>query len=728
MSQPTAERRTSAPSALRRVFSTLRGKTLLVIAITIMILLIVIYIPLRAVVFHQVSLVETTDMQTNLERVAGAIKDNIGSLNRTAGDYATWDETYEFVVDRNQEYLEQDTNDTVFTVNQLNLMMIVDNDGAVVFGKAFDRGAQAEVPVPPEFYATSLPILTRHESTESSISGVIPFGEYPLLVASRPIIKSDASGPIRGTLLMGRALDAELIAQLAGSTRLDVTLHLRTDPDAADEWQRAAADPTGAPLVIPRDGATLAGYQTITDLQNLPVAIVQVTTGRTIYAQARQSLLFFSVSLLIAGIVVGWVMLQMLERLVLAPVRGLASNVRGIAEQSDPAARVPVSGSDEVSHLARRINGMLAALELAQNNLRDWVTELENRNRDISLLNEMGDELQGSYTSGEAYTVIAHYLTSLFPHTTGCLGVLNQETQLIETVVEWEDQSTTLGGAVFTPDTCLALRHRQMYSVLEPRRQPLCAHVQRQDDPYFCLPMLVQGEALGMLHIAQHPQSASLEFLSEPKQSLALTISDHIALSLTNLTLRETLHNQAIRDSLTNLFNRRYLEEVLEQALQRAKRNHLPLGVMMLDVDHFKRINDTLGHAAGDMVLRELARFLQTAVRGEDVVCRYGGEEFALILPDAALEIVQQRAASICQAVRGLRLTYNGQELNALTISIGVAAYPIHGPTSEMLIRSADDALYAAKRAGRNQVCLAPPQRLAANGSVSRDGPQQSEK
>jgi diguanylate cyclase (GGDEF)-like protein len=148
----------------------------------------------------------------------------------------------------------------------------------------------------------------------------------------------------------------------------------------------------------------------------------------------------------------------------------------------------------------------------------------------------------------------------------------------------------------------------------------------------------------------------------------------------------------------------------------------------MIDVDHFKRINDSLGHAAGDMVLRELARFLQTTVRGEDVVCRYGGEEFALVLPDAPLEIVEQRAINICQAVRGLRLAYNGNELNALTISIGVAAYPIHGPSSEMLIRSADDALYAAKRAGRNQVCLAPPQRLSANGSLAHDEPQQSGK
>jgi diguanylate cyclase (GGDEF)-like protein len=730
MPQFNAEQRSSAPSALRRMLSTLRGKTLLVIIITIMILLIVINIPLRAVVFHQVWLVETTDMQTNLERIDGALQDNLTALNRTAGDYATWDESYQFVVDQNPQYLEQDANDTVFTVNQLNLMMIVDNDGAVVLAKAFDRQTQTEVAVPPEFYSTALPILSHHLSTTSVISGVIAFGDYPLLVASRPIIKSDASGPIRGTLLMGRTLDDELIGQLSASTRLALMLHRRDNPADADEWRRVLGQSgaASAPLVSPRDDTLLDGYQILRDLQGHPLAIVHVTTGRTIYAQARQSLQFFSGALLIAGIVVGWVMLQMLERAVLAPVRSLASTVRRIGDQSDLAARVPISSADEVSHLGRMINGMLAALEQAQNSLHARVSELESRNRDISLLNEMGDELQGSYTSDEAYTVIAHYLTSLFPQTTGCLGVLNQETQLVETVLEREDQSTCLAGPVFTPDTCLALRHREMYSVIEPGHELICSHVRRPAEPYFCLPMLVQGEALGMLHIAQHPQSASLEFLSEPKQHLALTIGDHIALSLTNLSLRETLHHQAIRDSLTNLFNRRYLEEVLEQALQRARRTHLPLGVMMIDVDHFKRINDSLGHAAGDMVLRELARFLQTTVRGEDVVCRYGGEEFALVLPDAPLEIVEQRAANICQAVRGLRLVYNGHELNALTISIGVAAYPIHGPSSEMLIRSADDALYAAKRAGRNQVCLAPPQSLSANGSVAHDGPQQSGK
>ena len=165
------------------------------------------------------------------------------------------------------------------------------------------------------------------------------------------------------------------------------------------------------------------------------------------------------------------------------------------------------------------------------------------------------------------------------------------------------------------------------------------------------------------------------------------------------------LREQSVRDHLTGLFNRRYMEETLERELLRATRKRVSLGVIMLDVDHFKQFNDTAGHAAGDAVLRELGRRLLESVRREDIASRYGGDEFIVILPDASPQVTLKRA----QLLRGmdLRVNLDGQDLEPITLSLGVAVFPWHGTTSAVVLKAADDALYQAKAAGRNQVFAA---------------------
>jgi diguanylate cyclase (GGDEF)-like protein/PAS domain S-box-containing protein len=175
------------------------------------------------------------------------------------------------------------------------------------------------------------------------------------------------------------------------------------------------------------------------------------------------------------------------------------------------------------------------------------------------------------------------------------------------------------------------------------------------------------------------------------------------ALIIINTQLRETLKQQSIRDPLTGLFNRRYMEETLKREISRVTRHLRPLGVIMIDIDHFKRYNDTFGHATGDSLLRDVGRFLQGRVRGEDIACRYGGEEFILILPDASLEIVQNRAEQLRGEVNGLTIHPH----HGITLSLGVAVYPQHGRTIDAVLRAADAALYRAKQKGRNRVVVA---------------------
>lgn len=168
-------------------------------------------------------------------------------------------------------------------------------------------------------------------------------------------------------------------------------------------------------------------------------------------------------------------------------------------------------------------------------------------------------------------------------------------------------------------------------------------------------------------------------------------------LALNEVRLRE----QSIRDYLTSLFNRRYMEETLEREIQRATRKQVSLGIIILDVDHFKRINDTLGHAAGDIVLRELGIFLFGQVRQADIACRYGGDEFVLVLPDASRDATKERAEHLRDGVKDLNLPV------PITISLGVATFPDDGSTGETVLKSADTALYQAKRDGGNRAIVA---------------------
>jgi diguanylate cyclase (GGDEF)-like protein len=213
--------------------------------------------------------------------------------------------------------------------------------------------------------------------------------------------------------------------------------------------------------------------------------------------------------------------------------------------------------------------------------------------------------------------------------------------------------------------------------------------------------MMAQGESSGIFHVCRKHGS-----YNDAEQQLALMVTEHISLALANLKLQETLRHQAIRDPLTGLYNRRHMEESLEREIRRATRRNASFGVVMLDLDHFKRLNDTYGHAAGDAILRRMGEFLKDHVRGEDIACRYGGEEFALIILDASLEDVHRIADTIRQDVKQLDATYQNHHIGPLTVSLGVAAFPQHGTTIESLLQSADMALYRAKGEGRDRVVV----------------------
>ncbi|MDI9611646.1 MAG: diguanylate cyclase [Acidobacteriota bacterium] len=343
-----------------------------------------------------------------------------------------------------------------------------------------------------------------------------------------------------------------------------------------------------------------------------------------------------------------------------------------------------------------------AQLHEANQKLEAWVGELEQRTREMAMLNEMGDILRACLTTEEAYGAIVRVAQQIFPAKVGALYIISPARDSVEAKAVWGDPS--LAESSFPPAECWALRRGRTHWVEHAGSGLVCRHVHHPAPAgYMCIPMMAQSEALGMLHL-MHPDSMKM---TESRQRLAVTMSEHIAMALSNLRLHETLRSQSIRDPLTGLFNRRFMEESLELEMRRAARNQRPLGMIMMDLDHFKYFNDTFGHEAGDLLLKELGKLLRSNIRGEDIACRYGGEEFTLILPEGNSAVTRQRAEFFKEAIQRLDVHYRGIPLGRVTASMGVAVFPDHGRTAQELVEAADKALYHSKNAGRDRVTLA---------------------
>ncbi len=352
-----------------------------------------------------------------------------------------------------------------------------------------------------------------------------------------------------------------------------------------------------------------------------------------------------------------------------------------------------------------------SALRESNNRLRLGVDKLRQHNDKMILLNEMGDLLQSCSMPEEAYTIIGQFGERLFPEESGALYMINNSKNIVETPLVWGKHPP--GQDVFTLNDCWALRRGRIHLLSESGLELLCPHLEAQPPlAALCIPMMAHGETMGIFHLQSGPDPSDRPdreqvVITEIQLQLAKAMADTIALAVANLKLRLSLLHQSIRDPLTDLFNRRFLEETLERELHRAERLQRSVGVIMLDIDHFKMFNDTFTHEAGDALLRELGGFLKQQIRGGDFACRYGGEEFVMILPEISLEDIRQSAERLREKIKELRVQYAGQHLETITLSLGVALFPEHGRTGQAVLHAADLALYEAKHQGRDRVAIA---------------------
>jgi diguanylate cyclase (GGDEF)-like protein/PAS domain S-box-containing protein len=362
--------------------------------------------------------------------------------------------------------------------------------------------------------------------------------------------------------------------------------------------------------------------------------------------------------------------------------------------------------------ICRDISEQVQASEAAREHavaLNQLVKELELQTDQMTLLNEMANMLECCASIKEACTVVQEFTRKLFPTAvSGGLHTFRASRNLLEAAVTWGDSGPA--HPVFAPGGCWALRRGRPHWSDASAKGVTCPHLHEVLAlSHLCIPMVGQGEMLGILRLGFSGIEAGAVASRHSLQRLALSVAAQIALSLGSLQLHEKLRSQSIRDPLTGLFNRRFMQESLDKEMIRARRKGRPLSLLFLDIDHFKRFNDTFGHDAGDFVLQSFAELLSRFFRGDDVACRWGGEEFAVILPESLQQDAAVRANSLRTEVQKLGLQYRGTRLDPITISIGVATFPEHASASEELLRIADQCLYQSKSAGRDCVTVASP-------------------
>ncbi len=344
--------------------------------------------------------------------------------------------------------------------------------------------------------------------------------------------------------------------------------------------------------------------------------------------------------------------------------------------------------------------------KLTNEKLNMMIKKLEEQQRQNTILTEMRDMLQACSRMEETAPIIMGSMKKLFPASQGALFLLSNSRSDLESVVTWGDFPTSSENNIFSPDACWGLRRGRAHVVEDVNIGPICAHlIHTLPAPYVCLPLMAKGDILGLLHLknAFNTNGSGNQEIADLKQ-MATTLSEYLSLSIANVKLSESLSRQSIQDPQTGLYNRRFMEESLQREITRAARKQTPIGIIMGDLDHFKKFNDVYGHGAGDKIIAQIGKLFNDKFRGSDIACRYGGEEFLIILPETSPEDTFKRADALREEIKKLEMVFQGQILGVVTMSMGIAVYPQNGVRMDELLRVADTALYKAKQEGRDRV------------------------
>ncbi|WP_333005534.1 diguanylate cyclase [Vibrio coralliilyticus] len=325
---------------------------------------------------------------------------------------------------------------------------------------------------------------------------------------------------------------------------------------------------------------------------------------------------------------------------------------------------------------------------------------IRQRTNEIELMHRLANMLAACNNMVEAQKIVSDVLPRILGNVNGSVSLMRASRNQLVTQLDWGEEWP--GSRSFAPDECWSLRKGRVYQSNDEFHTLSCEHMDNVgDNQTLCIPLTAHGNTIGIMHL--YFGSSEIE-IDEITEQLAFSVAEHLGLALANLSLQEKLRSQALSDPLTGLFNRRFFEQKLTEHAMNSATSEQPLSLLMLDLDHFKRFNDNFGHDAGDFVLKEISALLKRSVGDDEIACRLGGEELAVLLPQSNMKQATEFANTLCEAVRSLHLEHKGLSLGQLGVSIGVSTYPKPSSDMESLVKMADQALYMAKDLGRSRV------------------------
>ncbi|HEX2950885.1 MAG TPA: EAL domain-containing protein, partial [Armatimonadota bacterium] len=619
---------------------------------------------------------EKDNVRQNIVRVTAALDREFSNLETKGTDWSAWDDTCNFVAipATRRNYIKSNLVDPTFDLLSIDFMLFQDTSGRTVFTatrKSNGKTGQLLAAAVQRYLAQHPELLKLH--ADQRVTGIIANSDMPIMVSIQPILSSTGTGPSYGTFCIGRRCDSQLTRRLRGTTRLDLAMkpvdgHLpadyRTALAAIRHTQPSSKNVPVYNHII--DSNTIAGYTDIRTIDGQPALMIKVLMDRAIYQEGLRSLRSYIIFLLAGGLGALCLIMALLDRLVISRLGRLSARVVEIGKGGDMSSRLSVEGHDELSDLSIAMNDMLAALQDSEKELlaREALRESEERYRTLVEL------------STDAVVIEQH----------GHCVYANAAAVAMVGVQDATDLRDRSVMSLLNPDTRqIAEKHWKMieHGVELP-------HIEQQI-------LRVDG---GVIDV--EVSAIPFEYQGQPAvQFIGRDIS-------ARKRSEQQLNYLAYHDALTGLPNRLLCMDRLSQALARAERFHEMVAVVLLDLDGFKLINDSLGHEHGDRLLKEVAARLHGLARLYDTVARLSGDEFVLVLPRITAQDTVKMVTSRILTVLAQPFMLDGQE-SFITASIGVAFFPQDGTDAETLIKYADLAMYRAKAQGKNNVVLYSP-------------------
>ncbi|HWP96516.1 MAG TPA: HD domain-containing phosphohydrolase [Syntrophomonadaceae bacterium] len=623
-------------------------KNILIVSAALVLLSLAMWFTLKLTLLSQLNDLENTDVRKNVDRAVAAIANENRSLQSIAADRAYWDDLCKYISDKNPDFIDANMTDSTFTYLKVNLMIFVNNEGQIVYAKGFDLRSSSPAPIPPSLFEElkTHPQLLRNDSSPNPQTGLLVLPETPVMMASYPILPGNQEGKVRGTLLVGRNLDAAFMMRLAHDTQLDLSLQELNRISALPDYQTAFTNINPAqPIAVHiLDNNLIAGYTTLTDMFGNPALALRVTLPRDIFLQGQSTTFYAALFVGLIGLFFGALTLIFLEKLVLARLFKLSREVKTVSDEGF-GSRVSTGGKDELGELAASINHMLVDLE--HTHLQLLYSDKQLRRITDNMLDVV------------AQVDCSQRFLYLSPSYQRVLGYTVQE--------------------------------------LIGKRYPTLVHPKDFDLVEKSLLQVIESGLPGYCEFRCRSASGSYMWL----ESMINAIVDDngqvtgAVLVGRDVTSRKEAEEQirfiSLHDPLTGLYNRTYFEQEM-MSLEGSEA--FPIGMMICDLDGLKFINDTLGHSTGDGLIITAAKIIQGCADQDSIISRIGGDEYAVIIP--ACDHAQME--SIYAAIKERAVEHSKREPDMpLDISIGFALRLDSSMSMADLFREADNNMYREK-------------------------------